>query len=75
VVIKNTNGKHWEYRNAAGIGFFRKKYYSADDGIDGTLVFSSGIPAVPWNGNLSEFHSEPFRRGEKCSEFCNEEQK
>jgi hypothetical protein len=25
---------------------------------------------VPWNRKLSEFPSEPFHRGEKCSEFC-----
>jgi hypothetical protein len=36
MVIKNTNGKYWEYRNVAGIGS-DKKNYSADDGIDGII--------------------------------------
>jgi hypothetical protein len=39
------------------------------------LVCSGGIPAVPQNRKLSEFHSEPFCREEKCSEFCAMEQK
>jgi hypothetical protein len=39
------------------------------------LVCSGGIPAVPWNRKLSEFCSEPVRRGEKYSEFCTVEQK
>jgi hypothetical protein len=34
------------------------------------LVCSGGIPAVPWNIELSESRSEPFCRGEECSEFC-----
>jgi hypothetical protein len=38
------------------------------------LVCSGGIPAVPRNRKFSEFHSEPFRRGEKCLEFCTMEQ-
>jgi hypothetical protein len=38
-------------------------------GIDGKLVCSGEIPAVPRNGKLSEFRSKPFRRREKCSEF------
>jgi hypothetical protein len=33
------------------------------------LVHSGGIPAVPQNRKLSEFHSEPLRRGEKYLEF------
>jgi hypothetical protein len=39
------------------------------------MLCSGGIPAVPQNRNLSEFHSEPFRRGEKCLEFYFVEQK
>jgi hypothetical protein len=39
------------------------------------MVISDGIPAVPQNRKLSEFHSEPFRGRENNSEFCSVEQK
>jgi hypothetical protein len=39
------------------------------------LVFSGGILTVLRNRKLSEFRSEPLRRGEKCLEFCTVEQK
>jgi hypothetical protein len=39
------------------------------------MVISDGIPAVPQNRKLSEFHSEPFRGRENNSEFRSVEQK
>ncbi len=39
------------------------------------MVILDGIPAVPQNRKLSEFHSEPFRGRENNSEFRSLEQK
>jgi|688.fasta_scaffold803780_1 hypothetical protein len=57
--------------DSSRVGNFRQNNYSAlEDRIDGTIGWSGGILAFPRKRKLPEFCSEPFRRGEKCSEFC-----
>ncbi len=38
-------------------------------------LFADGILTAPWCKKISEFHSVPFRRREKCSEFLTVKQK
>ncbi len=52
-----------------GLAISDKKNYSAEDGIDGTIGLFRRNSGCSAEQNILEFRSEPFRRGEKCSEF------
>jgi hypothetical protein len=54
------------------VGNFRQKIIPRKTEKTEQSISSEGIPAVPRNGQLSKFCSKPFRRGEKCSEFSDE---
>jgi hypothetical protein len=51
------------YLETGRVGNFRQKNNSAEDGIDGTMVISDGIPAVPRNRKLR--NSVPNRSAEQ----------
>ncbi len=57
------------------VGNFRQKIIPRKTEFTEQFVCSGGIPAAPRNRKISEFRSEPFCRGEECSEFCTMEQK
>ncbi len=62
------------YHLPLGLAISDKKIIPRKTEYTEQLVCSGGIPAVPRNRKFSEFRSEPFRRGEKCSEFFTMEQ-
>jgi hypothetical protein len=52
-----------------GLGISDKKNIPRKTELTEILDYSGGIPTVARNRKLSEFRSEPLRRGEKCLEF------
>jgi hypothetical protein len=63
------------YGQCLGLGISDKKNIPRKTELTEILVYSGGIPTVARNRKLSEFRSEPLRRGEKCLEFSTVEQK
>jgi hypothetical protein len=59
----------------SGVGNFRQKNNSAEDGIDGTNGYFRRNSGCSAEQKISEFRSEPFRGRENNSEFLSEGQK